>query len=339
MKILLDTIDLKIIKRFNETGLLFGITTNPTLAKRFGMSDDIDMVKKIRHVMPVGEIHVEAFGKTSPEIVENAKRIHRCTEDTNLVFKVPFNVEGVKAVNTLKNELGYKTNLHLIFSANQALISSCVNSDYICPLVGRLDDVGHDAFENLEKIIASFHKFGYNKTKVMVSSVRHTQHVQRAFMVGADVVTIPPAVLDKMFGHPLTDAGYLAFEEDIKMMQIIQDEDIDRHNLVHHDTLLKDCISHMTDTKTNIVVTNFEGNVGVYTMGDFKRLLVREDYAIQNFLEKQIKDFANFDATTIESRSSYADAKKAFENTEIGHLVVIENNLAVGGLDKRCLHE
>lgn len=198
--------------------MLFGVTTNPTLAKRFGMSDDIDMIKRIREVMPIGEIHVEAFGNDVSEIINNAERIQTYSSDNNLVFKIPFSPEGVEAVSILKSK-NFKTNLHLIFSVNQALLSSGVNSDYICPLVGRLDDVGHDAFENLEKIINSFQNFDNINTKIMVSSVRHPQHVERAFLAGADVATIPSSVLEKMFNHPLTTLGYEEFENDIKAMQ------------------------------------------------------------------------------------------------------------------------
>ena len=336
MKILLDTIDLKVISKYYRMGILYGVTTNPTLAKRFGMASDVEMVKKIREVMPKGEIHVEAFGHTAEEIVDNATRIDRETRDSNLVYKIPFSEGGVAAVSVLK-ERKFKTNLHLIFSTNQALVSSCVGSDYICPLVGRLDDIGHDAFDNLQ-IMKKGLNVSNSDTKIMVSSVRHPQHVQNAFLLGADVVTIPPSILSKMFNHPMTSLGYDAFHQDMKMMQIIQDADINRNSLVSCDMSLKDCVSYMTEIKINIIVTNFEGNVGIYTMGDFKRFLVQEDYKIQSFLEKPISDFVNFDAITIESKSSYGDVRRIFEKIEINHLVVIENNLAIGGLDKTCLH-
>lgn len=219
MKLLIDTIDLEVIKKYYDVGILYGVTTNPTLAKQFGMSSDVDMVKKIRNVMPEGEIHVEAFGKTTKEIIGNAKRLYELTGDEDLVFKVPFNFGGVQAVNVLKSLHNFKTNLHLIFSINQALLSLVVNSDYICPLVGRLDDVGHDAFANLEKISAAYKKSN-TSTKIMVSSVRNPMHVQQAFTVGADVVTVPPKVIEKMFVHPLTDLGYAEFKKDIDSMKI-----------------------------------------------------------------------------------------------------------------------
>tara|TARA_Y100001973_G_C5205790_1_gene341494 strand:- start:3132 stop:3782 length:651 start_codon:yes stop_codon:yes gene_type:complete len=214
MKILLDTIDLEKIKDYYDAGIIVGVTTNPTLARRFGMTDDVDMINKIRKVMPVGEIHVEAFGNSVEDIVNNAERIFKKTQDDNLVFKVPFNKAGVTAVKKLK-EKKYKTNLHLIFSVNQTLLAAAVEADYICPLIGRLDDIGHDAFSNLE-LIKNSYKRSKVKTKIMASSIRHPRHVQRAFEVGADVITVPVDVLEKIFYHPLTDTGYAQFKKDIE---------------------------------------------------------------------------------------------------------------------------
>jgi len=214
MKILLDTIDLGKIEEYYKYGVIVGVTTNPTLAKRFGMNDDVDMINKIRKVMPVGEIHVEAFGDAVEEIINNAERISNKTKDKDLVFKVPFNKAGVAAVKKLK-EKNFKTNLHLIFSVNQALLASVVNTDYICPLMGRLDDIGHDAFSNLD-VIKNSYKNSSVKTKIMASSIRHPRHVQRAFEVGADVITVPVNVLEKLFYHPLTSIGYEQFKKDIE---------------------------------------------------------------------------------------------------------------------------
>lgn len=334
MKLLLDTIDTKIIEKFYNLGLLFGVTTNPTLAKRFGMADDIDMIKRIRKVMPHGEIHVEAFGKDSSEIIANAERIRLYSGDTNLVFKVPFSAEGVKAVSELQLK-EWKTNLHLIFSINQALLSSSVNSDYICPLVGRLDDVGHDAFENLEKIINSFKKSNSN-TKVMVSSVRHPQHVERAFMLGADVVTIPSSVLEKMFNHPLTTTGYEEFKNDIRTMQTIQDIDIDKDCVVDPNMSLKDCLSYMVENKKDSIVTQVKGRVGIYTLGDFKRYLVNSNFDVSSRLDKPISNFVNLDVISLDSSCTYGDIFDVFKENDIRHIVLItpETNKVLGVLVK-----
>ncbi len=213
MKIFLDTIDLEMIDDFYQVGMLSGVTTNPTLAKRFNMKNDIDMVHKIRKAMPEGEIHVEAFGNNSDEIEENAKRIYENTNDSNLVYKIPFSKSGLKSVTNLR-KLGFRTNLHLVFSLNQALLSSSVNSDYICPLIGRLDDTGHDAILNLKEMVQSLRNNNL-ATKVMASSIRNTQHVIQSFKAGVDVVTIPGNILEQMFNHPLTKSGYELFKKDL----------------------------------------------------------------------------------------------------------------------------
>jgi len=210
MKIFLDTLELDQIKKYSSMGILAGVTTNPTLAKNHGMSDDIDMIKKIREVMPVGEIHVEAWGKSKNEILDNITRIKNSSNDINLVFKIPFSKEGIDACNTAILN-GDKTNMHLIFSHNQAILCSNVNSTYICPLVGRLDDAGHDALlfiSELAKIMVD--------TNIMVSSVRHPMHVVKAIKAGADVITVPLKVLEQMFEHPLTTTGIELFEKDIQ---------------------------------------------------------------------------------------------------------------------------
>ena len=212
MKIFLDTLELDQIKKYSNMGILSGVTTNPTLAKKHGMLDDIDMIEKIREVMPVGEIHVEAWGKTKDEILNNITRLKTHSNDPDLVYKIPFSPAGIEACNmAILN--GDKTNMHLIFSHNQAILCANVNSTYICPLVGRLDDVGHDALlfiSELTKVIIN--------TNIMVSSVRHPMHVVKALKAGADVVTVPLKVLEQMFEHPLTTTGIELFEKDIQSM-------------------------------------------------------------------------------------------------------------------------
>ena len=217
MKIFLDTLELDQIKKYSDMGILAGVTTNPTLAKRHGMTDDIDMVNKIRGVMPTGEIHVEAWGETKEEILNNITRLKTDSNDPDLVFKIPFSQEGVHACN-ISTLNGDKTNMHLIFSHNQAIFCANVNSTYICPLVGRLDDTGHDALLFIEELVKTLkHRYEYN-TKVMVSSVRHPMHVVKAIKAGADVITVPLKVLEQMFDHALTSTGIELFKNDLESL-------------------------------------------------------------------------------------------------------------------------
>jgi transaldolase len=330
MKIFLDTIDLKIIKRFYNTGILYGVTTNPTLAKKFGMSSDTDMVEKIRQVMPIGEIHIEAFGNTREEIYENALRINSITKDKFLVYKVPFSDEGVAAVKLLKQK-GLKTNLHLIFSINQALIASAINSDYICPLVGRLDDIGHDASENIKTIRICFNNYGETiNTKIMASSIRHPKHVSDAFQVGADVVTIPSTILEKMFYHPLTSQGYDAFHEDIRLMQPIDHDEINKCSIVSPGDTLKVCLQKMYKRKINTIVAQEGKRIGICTMGDIKRLLVEGSFNLDEMLNKKISSFLNFNCVTIEEGSSYEDIKNLAIKSNTKEIIITKNNNLLG---------
>tara|TARA_Y100000593_G_C4241958_1_gene302614 strand:+ start:430 stop:1083 length:654 start_codon:yes stop_codon:yes gene_type:complete len=215
MKILIDTLDIKEIKKYNDMGILSGVTTNPTFSKKFGMKDDIETIEVVSDAINhEGEIHVEAFGYSMNEIEDNARRIADDSSYDNLVFKVPFTETGIEATANLSAS-GFKVNLHLIYSTNQALLSELVGATYICPLVGRKDDVGDDGIENIKKIKDCYDTNSVT-TKIMGSSIRYPKHVIELYQIGVDVVTVPPKVLEKMFYHPLTTDGFNTFAEDLK---------------------------------------------------------------------------------------------------------------------------
>ena len=209
MKLFIDSLDLPTIAYYNDMGILAGVTTNPTMQKEFGFKNDLDMILKLREVIGNKEIHVEAFGRTADEILKNSDRI--LSTGKNLVFKIPFSKEGVYATHRL-TEMQYKTSMHLVFSLSQAIIASVVAPTYMCPLIGRLDDSGQSGMEAIAPMIGL-------GPKIIVSSVRHPQHVMWARQIGADAVTIPPDVLNLMFDHPLTERGINIFEEDIKFIR------------------------------------------------------------------------------------------------------------------------
>lgn len=215
MELFLDTLDLEVIRKYSDMGIISGVTTNPTLARRYKMgSNSVEMIKRVRDAMEKGEIHVEAFGDTAEEILNEVDRLHSI--DPNLVYKIPFTIAGADAVRKLKTKVtNLKVNMHLIFSHNQALIAVKLKSDYICPLVGRLDDEGHEGLLFIDELVRTFSRDGVD-TKIMVSSVRNPMHVIRAFKVGADAITIPAEVMEKMFKHRLTDDGFERFKRDMQ---------------------------------------------------------------------------------------------------------------------------
>ena len=210
MKIFVDTADLKEIEELASWGVIDGVTTNPTLVAKTGLSFK-DIVNKIFDLVD-GPISLEAVSTKAEDIVEEARELSRIHK--NVVVKIPMNEEGLKAVKQLSRE-GVKTNVTLVFSANQALLAAKAGATYVSPFVGRLDDIGHDGMQVVRDIVQIFRNYDI-KTKVIVASVRHPLHVIEAARIGADIATVPPQVIRKMIKHSLTDVGIKRFLEDWK---------------------------------------------------------------------------------------------------------------------------
>lgn len=210
MKIFVDTADLKEIEELASWGVIDGVTTNPTLVAKTGLSFK-DIVNKIFDLVD-GPISLEAVSTKAEDIVEEARELSRIHK--NVVVKIPMNEEGLKAVKQLSGE-GVKTNVTLVFSANQALLAAKAGATYVSPFVGRLDDIGHDGMQVVRDIVQIFRNYDI-KTKVIVASVRHPLHVIEAARIGADIATVPPQVIRKMIKHSLTDVGIKRFLEDWK---------------------------------------------------------------------------------------------------------------------------
>lgn len=211
MKIFIDTANIKEIREAKELGLVDGVTTNPTLITKEGESME-RLIKKIAEEVK-GPINVEVTGLTKDEIIKEARVFSTWGED--IVVKIPITEEGLKAVKILSYE-GIKTNVTLIFSPSQAILASKAGATYICPFVGRLDDVSFNGIELIRQIRGIYRNYEDIKTKIIVASVRNPIHVIEAALIGADVVTIPASIIKQMFKHPLTDKGISQFLEDAK---------------------------------------------------------------------------------------------------------------------------
>lgn len=332
MKIFLDSLDTKQIKKYSGMGLLSGITTNPTFSKRFGMSNDIEMVKKIRLALGKGEIHVEAFGDSKDEIVTNARRLKNKTDDNDLVFKIPFSEEGIAASKELIDK-GFKTNLHLIYSVNQALLAAAIKATYVCPLIGRLDDVGHDAIKNVRRMKESF-KEQSESTLIMASSIRHPQHVLRAYENGIDAITIPPNVLSQMFYHPLTNNGVSIFKNDVEAIKLISSYNINSDLIVKETDTIFHCLSVMAIHKSGAVVVSSGKSrlLGIFTAGDLKRL-IRDG---KTFAENEVVgNYMVRNPISINSNETLLDAKEMMRKFGIDHLVVMNDEIVLGILDRK----
>ena len=209
MKIFLDTANLKSIKKFNDMGLLDGITTNPSLMSKEG-GNPKDAMEEITKIIK-GDVSLEVVSTEYAGMIEEGKRLRQYGE--NVVVKVPMTPDGLKACKSLSSE-GIPVNVTLIFSANQALLAAKSGAKYVSPFIGRLDDVGQDGMQLIKDIKEIFKNYPDFKTQILVASVRHPVHVVDAAKTGADVVTLPPGVLDKMLQHPLTKIGLENFLAD-----------------------------------------------------------------------------------------------------------------------------
>jgi transaldolase len=210
MKIFLDTANIEEIRKANSWGIIDGVTTNPSLIAKEG-KDFKEVVEEICSIVD-GPISAEVISEDTEGMIEEARdlvKIHK-----NIVIKIPMTAEGVKAVKILTAE-DIRTNVTLVFSANQALLAAKAGATYVSPFVGRLDDQGEDGMLLIEEIMQIFSMYDIS-TEVIVASVRTPLHAKLAAMLGADISTIPMDVLVKMFKHTQTDVGISKFLSDWK---------------------------------------------------------------------------------------------------------------------------
>ena len=208
MKIFLDTANLNSIRKFNDMGLLDGITTNPSLLSKEG-GNPKDGMEEITKIIK-GDVSLEVVSTKYDGMIEEGKRLREY--GNNVVVKVPMTADGLKACKTLSMD-GIPVNVTLIFSPNQALLAAKSGAKYVSPFIGRLDDIGQEGMNLIREIKEIFSNYNFT-TQILVASVRHPMHVVEAAKIGADVVTLPPGVLDRMLNHPLTDIGLKNFLAD-----------------------------------------------------------------------------------------------------------------------------
>ncbi len=209
MKLFIDTADLKEIREIASWGIVEGATTNPTLlSKQEGHPHDI--LREICEIVK-GPVSAEVVSQDHEGMVREARELAKIHE--HIVIKIPFGIEGLKAVKQLSGE-GIKTNVTLVFSPSQALLAARAGANYISPFVGRLDDISNDGMEIVAQIVEIFNNYPDIETEVIVASIRHPMHVVEAALLGAPIATIPPKVFRQMVKHPLTDIGIERFLKD-----------------------------------------------------------------------------------------------------------------------------
>ncbi len=210
MKFFVDTAEIDEIRELNALNLVDGVTTNPSLINKSGR-DFIEVVREICEVIE-GPVSAETVALDYDGMMAEGRKLAQLAP--NIAVKVPLTWDGLRACRTLSDE-GRMVNVTLCFSANQALLAAKAGATFISPFIGRLDDINIDGMEVIREIRTIYDNYGF-ETEILAASVRTANHVKEAALIGADVVTVPAAVLRKLADHPLTDKGLTAFLKDWK---------------------------------------------------------------------------------------------------------------------------
>ncbi|MEP4198740.1 MAG: fructose-6-phosphate aldolase [Aliishimia sp.] len=208
MKFFVDTAEIDAIAELNALGMVDGVTTNPSLIKKSGR-DILEVTKEICDLVS-GPVSAEVIATDADEMITEGRKLAEIAE--NIAVKVPLTWDGLKACKVLSGE-GKMVNVTLCFSANQALIAAKAGATFISPFIGRLDDINIDGMDLIEDIRTIYDNYGF-ETEILAASIRSVNHVLDCARLGADVMTAPPEVIQKLASHPLTDKGLEAFLKD-----------------------------------------------------------------------------------------------------------------------------
>ena len=212
MKFFIDTANLADIREAQEMGILDGVTTNPSLMAKEGITGKDNVMRHYKEICEIvqNDVSAEVISVTYDEMIKEGEELAEI--DENIVVKVPMSGDSIKAIKYF-SEKGIRTNCTLVFSAGQALLAAKAGATYVSPFVGRLDDISTDGMALIEQIVNIYTNYGYT-TEVLAASVRHPMHVIQCAEIGADVMTAPLGVIKMLINHPLTDSGLAKFLAD-----------------------------------------------------------------------------------------------------------------------------
>ena len=214
MKFFIDTSNLEQIKEAEDMGILDGVTTNPSLMAKEGISGSENIINHYKKICEIvdGDVSAEVISTDFNGMVEEGEKL--ASLHPNIVVKVPMITEGIKAIKYFSNK-GIKTNCTLVFSAGQALLAAKAGATYVSPFIGRLDDVSTDGMDLIDQIRLIYDNYGF-ETQILAASVRHPMHIIQCAEIGADVMTGPISAIKALAKHPLTDSGLEKFLADFK---------------------------------------------------------------------------------------------------------------------------
>ena len=214
MKFFIDTANLEQIKEAEDMDILDGVTTNPSLMAKEGISGSENIINHYKKICEIvdGDVSAEVISTDFNGMVEEGEKL--ASLHPNIVVKVPMITEGIKAIKYFSNK-GIKTNCTLVFSAGQALLAAKAGATYVSPFIGRLDDVSTDGMDLIDQIRLIYDNYGF-ETQILAASVRHPMHIIQCAEIGADVMTGPISAIKALAKHPLTDSGLEKFLADFK---------------------------------------------------------------------------------------------------------------------------
>lgn len=330
MELYLDSANMKEIEEGFKLGFLDGLTTTPTFMQKEGITDIDGTIVKLSKMVPV--LQIEALGNSAEEILAEAERqLALGLDPKKTVFKIPVSLEGVRACKLLRTK-DYLVNVHLVYTLQQAYMAMHAGASYVCPLVGRLQDQGHDALALVQQCVDAVDLYGYD-TKIMFSSVRHTEHVRNAINIGVHTITVPLKVMKQLTENNFTTVGTDQFIMDTRLMMVKVKEAINGVNpVVEEHTSLSDALVKMTEYNFGaITVVRKDGSIrGVFTDGSLRKLLMEKG---RDVLNKKLGDLEYRDPISIEGEALLNDASALFKKTAVDTIVVTDKGKPVGMLD------
>jgi TalC/MipB family fructose-6-phosphate aldolase len=330
MELYLDSANLHEIEEAFQLGFLTGLTTTPTFMHRNGVTDVDQLIKKLSAIVPI--LQIEALGNNADEIVNEAMRqMDLGLDPDKTVFKIPVSLVGVKAAYRLRKQ-NLMVNIHLVYTVQQAYMAMQAGATYVCPLVGRLQDQGHDALDLVKQCVFVANHYHYD-TKVMFSSVRHVEHVRNALNLGVHAVTVPWKILQSLTENNFTTLGTTQFFEHTRLVtQRVKDIIRPVNPVVSSEASVSEALVCMTESGLgSVAVTRHDGSViGVFTDGDLRRRLQKEGREI---LQHKMGDFEYHAPVSIESDALLNEAAEIFKKKSIDNILVTEHGRPVGMLD------
>jgi len=328
MELYLDSADIKEIREVSKLGFITGLTTTPTFMHRHGITDVDAAIVELSKIVEV--LQIEALGSNAEEIVKEAYRQEALGLDRKkTVYKIPISMEGVKACKKLVDE-GFLVNIHLVYTLQQAYMAMQAGATYVCPLVGRLQDQGHDALVLVEQCVQAVNHYKYN-TKIMFSSVRNAEHVRNAINIGVHTITVPWKIMKQLTENNFTTIGTQQFEEHTRLMTVkVGDAIRDKNPIVRIDTTIADCLVEMTSGGFG-AVTIVDGThkaIGFFTDGDLRRF-IEKGGDIKDTLKQSV---AIKNPLTIGADELLIKAQELFALHKVDELIVVNNDEKVVGL-------